>query len=90
MEEVSEACTSHLEGSITRSLQTDGDWTLVDASISEELLAVRPRPWHLPEPEPVVLWVRSGPGKGPLGCGEQGWHMGSAWGGGISSGASAT
>lgn len=45
MEEVSEACTSNLEGSVTRSLQTDGGQALLDASISKELLAVRPRPW---------------------------------------------
>lgn len=48
VEEVSEARTPHLEGSITRSLLTDGGWTLLDASVAKELLAVRPCPWHLP------------------------------------------
>lgn len=77
MEEVSEACTSNLEGSVTRSLQTDGGQALLDASISKELLAVRPRPWC-----DLAL------GRGPWAAGSQ--HTGPTQGGGMASGASAT
>lgn len=47
-EEVSEACSPHLEGSVTRSLLVGGRWTPLDASVSKELLAERPCPWLLP------------------------------------------